>query len=117
MPVYEYRCKSCGKTHEIEHGFNDKRPTECPSCGGQLVRVFHPIGVVFKGSGFHKTDYGGSSSRAPSESKPSGPSSESKPADASTSGAATDSKPPSSDASGTSTPAKPKPSDSSSGKT
>lgn len=69
MPVYEYRCKSCGKTHEVEHGFNDKRPTECPSCGGELVRVFHPIGLVFKGSGFHKTDYGGASSRAPSDSK------------------------------------------------
>ena len=68
MPVYEYRCKSCGKTHEIEHGFNDRRPTECPSCGGELVRVFHPIGVVFKGSGFHKTDYGGSSARAANSS-------------------------------------------------
>jgi putative FmdB family regulatory protein len=62
MPVYEYRCKSCGKTHEIEHGFHDVRPTECPSCGGELVRVFHPVGVVFKGSGFYKTDYGGSKS-------------------------------------------------------
>lgn len=57
MPVYEYRCKSCGTTHEIEHGYNDERPTKCPACGGELVRVFHPIGVVFKGSGFHKTDY------------------------------------------------------------
>ena len=57
MPVYEYRCKQCGKTHEVEHGFNDPRPTSCPSCGGHLVRVFHPVGVVFKGSGFHKTDY------------------------------------------------------------
>jgi putative FmdB family regulatory protein len=57
MPVYQYRCKSCGKTHDIEHGFNDERPTKCTSCGGQLVRVFHPVGVVFKGSGFHKTDY------------------------------------------------------------
>ena len=63
MPVYEYRCKSCGKTHEIEHGFHDQRPTECPSCGGELVRVFHPIGLVFKGSGFHKTDYGGAAVR------------------------------------------------------
>ena len=69
MPVYEYRCKACGKTHEIAHGFNDKRPTECPSCGGELVRVFHPIGLVFKGSGFHKTDYGGASSRPSGESK------------------------------------------------
>jgi len=57
MPVYEYRCKTCGKTHEIAHGFHDERPAHCPSCGGPLVRVFHPVGVVFKGSGFHKTDY------------------------------------------------------------
>lgn len=81
MPVYEYRCKSCGKTHEFEHGFNDKRPTECPSCGGELVRVFHPIGLVFKGSGFHKTDYGGQSTRPSGESK----SGESKAGDASSS--------------------------------
>lgn len=66
MPVYEYRCKSCGETHEIQHGFNDDRPTKCPTCGGILIRVFHPIGVVFKGSGFHKTDYGKSGVRAPS---------------------------------------------------
>ena len=32
MPVYEYRCKSCGTTHEIEHGYNDERPTKCPTC-------------------------------------------------------------------------------------
>ena len=63
MPVYEYRCKACGKSFEIEHGFNDARPTSCPACGGQLVRVFHPVGVVFKGSGFHKTDYSSSTVR------------------------------------------------------
>ena len=63
MPVYQYRCKSCGKTHDIEHGFHDERPTKCASCGGQLVRVFHPVGVVFKGSGFHKTDYTSSGAR------------------------------------------------------
>lgn len=63
MPVYEYRCKDCGKTHEIEHGFHDERPTSCPSCSGRLVRVFHPVGVVFKGSGFHKTDYTKSGTR------------------------------------------------------
>lgn len=60
MPTYDYRCKQCGKTHEIAHGFNDPRPATCPSCGGPLVRVFHPVGVVFKGSGFHKTDYASS---------------------------------------------------------
>jgi putative FmdB family regulatory protein len=71
MPAYEYRCKSCGKTHEIEHGFHDKRPTECPACGGELVRVFHPIGLVFKGSGFHKTDYGGASTRSSGDTESS----------------------------------------------
>lgn len=74
MPVYEYRCKACGRTHEIEQGFHDQRPTTCPTCGGQLVRVFHPVGVVFKGSGFHKTDYSASGVRkdaaAPSGSEP-----------------------------------------------
>jgi len=57
MPTYDYRCKDCGTTHEIQQGFNDERPTVCPTCGGHLTRVFHPVGVVFKGSGFHKTDY------------------------------------------------------------
>ena len=107
MPVYEYRCKSCGKTHEIEHGFHDQRPTECPACGGELVRVFHPIGLVFKGSGFHKTDYGGAGTRTPAESKSSdSKTSDSKPAEGASSGDAAK-------ASGTTPaakPAEPKPS-------
>lgn len=111
MPVYEYRCKACGKTHEIEHGFNDPRPTACAACGGELARVFHPVGVVFKGSGFHKTDYarsgvrGGSDSAksdppsggANSEKKSDAKTSESKPAaDSSSTTKAPESKPPSS---------------------
>jgi putative FmdB family regulatory protein len=63
MPVYEYRCKTCGRTHEIEHGFHDERPSRCPACGGPLSRVFAPVGIVFKGSGFHKTDYARSGMR------------------------------------------------------
>jgi putative FmdB family regulatory protein len=63
MPVYEYRCKTCGRTFEIEHGFHDERPSKCAECGGPLARVFHPVGVVFKGSGFHKTDYTRSGAR------------------------------------------------------
>jgi putative FmdB family regulatory protein len=85
MPVYEYRCKSCGLTHEIEHGYNDDRPTKCPACGGQLIRVFHPIGVVFKGSGFHKTDYGKSGVRAASSDNSSAGAGESKSGDGKTS--------------------------------
>ena len=78
MPIYEYRCKSCGTTHEIEHGFNDDRPTKCPACGAdQLVRVFHPVGVVFKGSGFHKTDYSGAGLK---KSAPEAPTAKTEPA-------------------------------------
>jgi putative FmdB family regulatory protein len=75
MPVYEYRCKQCGKHHEIAQGFHDERPTTCASCGGHLARVFHPVGVVFKGSGFHKNDY--TSSGARTEPAASGPGSKS----------------------------------------
>ena len=67
MPIYEYRCKDCGKTHELEHGFNDERPTSCPSCGGHLARVFHPVGLVFKGSGFYKTDHASPGARKAGE--------------------------------------------------
>lgn len=117
MPVYEYRCKSCGKTHEVEHGFNDKRPTECPSCGGELVRVFHPIGLVFKGSGFHKTDYGGASSRAPSDSKSADSTpSDSKSSEPKTGAGSSDSKAASSKSADASTPSSaPKSGDSSTG--
>jgi putative FmdB family regulatory protein len=99
MPTYDYRCKDCGKTHEIQQGFNDERPTTCPACGGHLARIFHPVGVVFKGSGFHKTDYSGttSSGRVTETSKGDGASegssasskSESSKSDASSSGTGT----------------------------
>lgn len=72
MPIYEYRCKSCNQTHEIEHGFHDERPRQCPACSGSLVRVFHPVGVVFKGSGFHKTDYARSGVRKEPAAGPDG---------------------------------------------
>ena len=88
MPIYEYRCKECGKTHEIEHGFNAERPTSCPSCGGHLARVFHPVGVVFKGAGFHKNDYTSSGLRKDPSREASGAASEPK-----TDGKAADAKP------------------------
>jgi len=87
MPVYEYRCKGCYRTHEFEHGFHDERPTSCPACGGELARVFHPVGLVFKGSGFHRTDYSGESR---SESAPTEPkAAESKPSEGKSSEATT----------------------------
>ncbi len=64
MPLYEYACQSCGKHIDIVHGFNDEPPTKCSSCDGPLRKVFHPVGIVLKGSGFYKTDSRG---KAPSE--------------------------------------------------
>ena len=95
MPVYEYRCKDCGRKHDIEQGFFDERPSKCPNCGGHLVRVFHPVGLVFKGSGFYRTD-----SRAGPTPPPA---SESKPAEAKTS----ESKPPESKPADTKSQGKP----------
>src|SRR5580698_1481508 len=56
MPTYEYQCRSCGTHHDVVQKFGDDPLTECPSCGGPLRKVFGAVGVVFKGSGFYKTD-------------------------------------------------------------
>ncbi len=56
MPTYEYACTSCGEHLEVVQSFRDDSLTECPACGGPLRKVFGSIGVVFKGSGFYKTD-------------------------------------------------------------
>lgn len=56
MPTYEYRCKDCGEHLEVVQSFRDDPLTECPSCKGTLRKVFQPIGIAFKGSGFYKTD-------------------------------------------------------------
>lgn len=56
MPTYQYACTSCGEQLEAVQKFSDDPLTECPSCSGRLRKVFSPVGVVFKGSGFYKTD-------------------------------------------------------------
>jgi len=56
MPTYEYACKECGEHVEVVQSFKDEPLTECPSCGGPLRKVFAPVGIVLKGSGFYKTD-------------------------------------------------------------
>lgn len=63
MPIYEYQCEKCGITIEEFHGVHEKIKKNCGSCGGSLKRVFSPVGIVFKGSGFHINDYGKSSKR------------------------------------------------------
>jgi putative FmdB family regulatory protein len=57
MPTYQYRCKDCHTDLEVVQKFTDDALTECPSCaGGSLRKVFNAVGVVFKGSGFYRTD-------------------------------------------------------------
>lgn len=57
MPTYQYRCKDCNTDLEVVQKFTDDALTECPSCdGGALRKVFNAVGVVFKGSGFYRTD-------------------------------------------------------------
>jgi len=56
MPTYEYRCTKCGEHLEVVQSFKDAPLTECAQCGGELRKVFSPVGIVFKGSGFYKTD-------------------------------------------------------------
>lgn len=57
MPTYEYQCKSCHHRFEIWQKMTDEPLTTCPECSGSIRRVVFPAGVVFKGSGFYKTDY------------------------------------------------------------
>lgn len=69
MPTYEYRCTSCGQHVEVVQSFSDDPLTECGACGGVLRKVFAPVGIVFKGSGFYKTDSRSSSSRGATKEK------------------------------------------------
>ncbi|MGZ4166152.1 MAG: FmdB family zinc ribbon protein [Solirubrobacteraceae bacterium] len=57
MPIYEYRCKK-GHQFEVMQRFSDDPVQKCEVCGATVQRVFHPIAVHFKGSGFYNTDYG-----------------------------------------------------------
>ena len=57
MPIYEYRCEK-GHTFEVMQRMTDDTLTECTACGAPVQRVFHPVAVHFKGSGFYTTDYG-----------------------------------------------------------
>ena len=56
MPTYQYVCTACAEPLEAAQSFSDAPLTECPACEGRLRKVFSAVGVVFKGSGFYKTD-------------------------------------------------------------
>jgi putative FmdB family regulatory protein len=57
MPIYEYRCEN-GHLFEVMQKITEDPVTTCPECGAAVQRVFHPVAVHFKGSGFYNTDYG-----------------------------------------------------------
>ena len=66
MPTYQYTCTECGEPLEAVQKFTDAPLTACPACGGRLRKVFSAVGIVFKGSGFYRTDSrNGSSATAP----------------------------------------------------
>jgi putative FmdB family regulatory protein len=56
VPTYQYACTSCGEQIEAVQRFTDDPLSVCPACGGGLRKVFLPVGIVFKGSGFYRTD-------------------------------------------------------------
>ncbi|HEY3003635.1 MAG TPA: FmdB family zinc ribbon protein [Kribbellaceae bacterium] len=72
MPTYQYLCTDCGNALEVRQSFTDDALTVCPACDGTLRKVFNAVGVVFKGSGFYRTDSRSSttssSAAAPSKS-------------------------------------------------
>jgi putative FmdB family regulatory protein len=88
VPTYQYVCTECGSSLEVVQRFTDDALTVHDECGGRLRKVFSPVGIVFKGSGFYRTDSRGTGSSGAAPAKPGGdkPGSESaKPAESSSS--------------------------------
>lgn len=73
MPIYEYECESCGQRFERFQSVRDAPLGQCPQCSGRVHKVFHPVGIVFKGSGWYITDSRTSTSST-SEDKSNAPS-------------------------------------------
>jgi putative FmdB family regulatory protein len=93
MPTYEYRCTACDEHLEVVQSFKDEPLTKCPNCGKKALRkVFSPVGIVFKGSGFYKTDSrGGGKSKSPKPKESESTSSSSGSSTDTSSGSSTDS--------------------------
>jgi putative FmdB family regulatory protein len=75
MPVYDFRCTICDERFEVTRSMGSTAEETCPACSAPAKRVFTPVGVAFKGSGFHNTDY-----RSTGRSKPSAEKSDGAPA-------------------------------------
>jgi putative FmdB family regulatory protein len=68
MPTYVYECAKCGEELEAWQSFSDEPLKKHPVCGGKLVKVMQPVGIVFKGSGFHRTDSRNGAKRSKTDS-------------------------------------------------
>jgi putative FmdB family regulatory protein len=69
LPIYGYRCQSCQREFEVQKRMSDPPQEACPDCAGPGARLFYPAGILFKGSGFYKTD-SRTATTAPSASNP-----------------------------------------------
>ena len=85
MPTYQYACTACGHKFDAVQSFSDASLTDCPECAGRLRKVFSSVGIVFKGSGFYRTDSRATESAGDVKAEKSDKS-EKKPADAGSSG-------------------------------
>ena len=72
MPTYQYTCTECREPVEAVQKFSDEPLTVCTACGGRLRKVFSPVGIVFKGSGFYRTDSRKNATSTVATEKPSG---------------------------------------------
>ena len=70
VPTYDYQCRQCGRTIEVIHSMLEDGPSTCEHCGGQLRRVLHPAGIIFKGSGFYRNDSRAASTSGESDGGP-----------------------------------------------
>jgi len=94
VPTYEYACKRCGERFDVVQSFSEKTLAKHPGCGGNVQKVFHPAGIIFKGSGFYVTDSKSSRSKSTTSRSSSSKSSSSKSEDTkSTSSKSEDKKP------------------------
>lgn len=64
MPIYEYACTACGERTEAKQSFDEPPLEDCPHCGGKLRKLYSPVGIVFKGSGFYATDSKGAKAKS-----------------------------------------------------
>ena len=87
MPTYQYTCTECGEGLEAYQKFTDDPLAVCPACGGKLRKIFSPVGIVFKGSGFYRTDSRASASNGSKDKPHNGSASDSSPSSEKSAGA------------------------------